>query len=64
MAEAIKNAGSTDGQAIIDALSAIEYKGVTGTIRFDEQGDATQKDIAIIKIVDGKHELVEKLVVE
>lgn len=64
MAEAIKNAGSTDRQAIIDALASIEYKGVTGTIRFDEQGDATQKDIAIIKLVDGKHELVEKLVVE
>lgn len=61
MAEAIKTAGSTDSQAIIDALKNIQYQGVTGNIQFDEQGDAKQKDIAIIKIVGGKHELVEKI---
>lgn len=61
LAEAIKNAGSTDAQAIVDALAAIEYTGVTGPIRFDEEGDAANKNIAIIKIVDGKHVLEEKI---
>jgi len=64
MAEAIKNAGSTDSEAIVEALSKIEHKGVTGTIRFDDEGDVAKKDIAIIKLVGGKHELVEKIVVE
>ncbi|MPW26698.1 ABC transporter substrate-binding protein [Alkalibaculum sp. M08DMB] len=64
LVEAIKAAGSTDSEAIVAALSKIEYSGVTGTIRFDDQGDVTQKDIAIIKIVDGDHELLEKIVVE
>lgn len=61
MAEAIKNAGSTDAQAIIDALAKIEYTGVTGPISFDEEGDAYNKNIAIIKIVGGKHVLEEKI---
>jgi branched-chain amino acid transport system substrate-binding protein len=53
MAEAIETAGSTDSEAIIEALAGIEYTGVTGTIKFDEQGDPDQKDVAIIKVTDG-----------
>jgi branched-chain amino acid transport system substrate-binding protein len=34
IAEAIKAAGSTDGNAIVDALEAISYDGVLGTITF------------------------------
>jgi branched-chain amino acid transport system substrate-binding protein len=64
MAEAIKSAGSTDAQKIIDALSKIEYTGVTGPIRFDEEGDAYNKNIAIIKIVGGKQVLEEKIAAE
>ncbi|MBF7097065.1 ABC transporter substrate-binding protein [Alkalibacter sp. M17DMB] len=61
MVEAIKNAGSTDAQAIIDALAEVEYTGVTGPISFNDEGDADNKNIAIIKIVDGKHVLEEKI---
>ncbi|NTW72875.1 MAG: ABC transporter substrate-binding protein [Eubacteriaceae bacterium] len=64
MADAIKKAGATDADSIVKALQATEYKGVTGNIRFDDEGDAAQKDIAIIKLVGGKHELVEKIVVK
>ncbi|MFZ7133935.1 MAG: ABC transporter substrate-binding protein [Eubacteriales bacterium] len=64
MAEAINNAGATDNESIVNALAEIQYTGVTGNIEFDDQGDAKQKDIAIIKIVDGKHELIEKIKVD
>lgn len=54
LADAIERAGSTDSQAIIDALASTEYEGVTGKISFDEVGDPI-KSLTIIKIVDGKY---------
>jgi branched-chain amino acid transport system substrate-binding protein len=49
--EAIKNANSTDTTAIRDALVDAQIDGVTGTISFDENGDA-KKDMAFIKTVE------------
>ena len=49
--EAIKAAGSADPEAIKEALSGVSYEGVTGSVTFDENGDA-QKDMAYIKTVD------------
>ena len=46
--EAIKAAGSADPQAIADALPTVTLDGVTGSISFDENGDAN-KDMAYIK---------------
>lgn len=54
LADAIERAGSTESQAIIDALAATEYEGVTGKISFDEVGDPV-KSLTIIKIVGGKY---------
>lgn len=64
MAEAIKTAGSTDSQAIIDALANITYTGVTGPISFDDEGDAYNKNIAILKFVGGEQVLEEKISAE
>ncbi len=50
--EAIKQAGSTDSSAIRDALVNVKIDGVTGSISFDENGDA-KKDMAFIKTVEG-----------
>ncbi len=50
--EAIKQAGSTDSAAIRDALVNVKIDGVTGSISFDENGDA-KKDMAFIKTVEG-----------
>jgi branched-chain amino acid transport system substrate-binding protein len=41
--EAIKIAGSDDREKIQKALSEINYKGVTGTIQFDEKGNRSGK---------------------
>lgn len=60
MAEAIKNAGSTESQAIIDALGALKYDGVTGSLSFDGSGDPN-KEVTVIRIEDGKYQLEERL---
>ena len=46
--EAIKAADSIDSVAIAEALPGVELNGVTGSIAFDEIGDA-KKDMAYIK---------------
>ncbi len=48
---AIQAAGTTDSQAIRDALPGVSITGVTGAISFDENGDA-KKDMAYIKTVE------------
>lgn len=50
--QAIKDAKSTDSKAIRDALVNVQIDGVTGSISFDENGDA-KKDMAFIKTVEG-----------
>ncbi|GLC80621.1 ABC transporter substrate-binding protein [Lacrimispora brassicae] len=49
--KAIETAGSTDGTAVRDALKGISLDGVTGSISFDENGDA-KKDMAFIKTIE------------
>ena len=46
--EALKAAGSTDPKAVNDALWNVTYTGVSGSIAFDENGDAI-RDSAYIK---------------
>ena len=45
---ALQNAGSTDPQAVYEALPATTYTGVSGEIAFDEIGDAA-RDTAFVK---------------
>jgi branched-chain amino acid transport system substrate-binding protein len=49
--EAIKNAASTESSAILKALPTTTYTGVTGEIKFDDNGDAV-RSVAFIKSVD------------
>lgn len=58
MAEAIKNAGSTEKQAIIDALTVLEYNGLTGQMHFDENRNVV-KEAIIIRIDNGAYKFVE-----
>jgi branched-chain amino acid transport system substrate-binding protein len=60
MADALTEAGSTEADAIIAALSGIEADGVTGHITFDENGDPN-KSISVIQVVDGQHVLKAKV---
>lgn len=58
MAEAIRKAGSTDKQAIIDALAKLEYNGLTGEMHFDENRNPVKTAI-IIKIENGVYKYEE-----
>jgi len=49
--KAIEDAGSTDGTAICEALKNVSLDGVTGSISFDDNGDAN-KDMAFIKTIE------------
>ena len=52
---ALLAAGSTDGEAIRDALAGLEVKGlVTGDLKFDENGDAIKNYVAIKTFKDGQ----------
>jgi branched-chain amino acid transport system substrate-binding protein len=59
LVDAIKSlSGEVTGEAIKDALVNLSFKGVTGLIEFDENGDA-KKDVAFIEsFVDGSMKLV------
>ncbi len=62
--EAIKKAASTDTTAIRDALVNVQIDGVTGSISFDENGDA-KKDMAFIKTVEnGEFKFLKTVTVE
>lgn len=58
--DAIERAGSTDGEAIKNALAETkDFEGVTGVINFTSEGDA-DKNMAVIKTVkDGKFVFVQ-----
>jgi branched-chain amino acid transport system substrate-binding protein len=59
LADAIKRAGSTDGQKVRDAIAATKnFPAVTGTITINEKRDAT-KSAVILKIANGKYEYLE-----
>lgn len=60
MAEAIKNAGSTESSDLVNQLLKTELTGVTGNFVFSENGDP-QKSISIIQIIDGQLVLIDKV---
>ena len=51
--EALKAAGSTDSKAVMEALPAVTYDGVSGHIAFDDTGDAI-RTTAYVKTVNNE----------
>src|SRR6185369_17101652 len=59
IADAIKRAGSTDGQKVRDALAATkDFDGVTGKTTINEKRDAT-KSAVILQVKDGRFKYLE-----
>jgi branched-chain amino acid transport system substrate-binding protein len=54
IADAIKRAGKVDKAAIVAAMPATSYTGVTGQITFDEKGDIKNGAISMFNVKDGK----------
>lgn len=58
MAQAMNTAGSEDSQAVIAAMAAIQFDGITGSIVFDENRNPI-KPAAISTITEGAYKFVE-----
>lgn len=59
LADAIERAGTTDGEAVRDALLATEdFQGVAGTYNFDSNGEMI-KELLVVQIQDGKHTIID-----
>ncbi|MCX8114906.1 MAG: branched-chain amino acid ABC transporter substrate-binding protein [Burkholderiaceae bacterium] len=58
IADAIKRAGKVDKAAIVAAMPATNYAGVTGQIQFDEKGDIKNGAISMFRVKDGKLEYI------
>lgn len=58
--EAITKAGSTDGEAVKEALKNIDANTISGNIKFDENRNP-QKSVSIIKIENGEAKLETKV---
>jgi len=59
-AQAVKKAGSFDGEAVVDALRHNEFDTVLGRLSFDDKGDVTGVDSFIWYVwMDGKYGPVE-----
>ena len=59
LADAIRRAGSTDGQKVRDALAATKgFEGVTGKTTINEKRDAT-KAAVILQVKDGQFKYLE-----
>ena len=53
-AQAVEKAGTTESKAVSDALRSLEFEGLTGTFKFDENNNPV-KSAKMIEIVDGKY---------
>ncbi|MBR8701226.1 Leucine-, isoleucine-, valine-, threonine-, and alanine-binding protein [Fusobacterium sp. DD29] len=51
---AIEKAGTTDKQAVIDAIKNSDFNGVTGELKFDDKNNPI-KAVTVLKIVNGKY---------
>jgi branched-chain amino acid transport system substrate-binding protein len=56
---AISNAGTVESAKVIEAIRAIDYKGVSGTIKFDAKGDLTNPPLALWKVSGGSFKQID-----
>ncbi len=62
LADAIQRAGTLERSKIRDALAGTkEFRGATGIITFDENGDPRDKDVIIIKFEKGISKYVKTI---
>ena len=59
LADAIKQAGSTDKAKIAAAIPKVTHSGLTGTMAFDADGERKDAEIAILEEKGGKFDVIE-----
>ena len=52
--KAVKEAGTTDGNSVIQKIHSLEFSGALGRIRFDDKGDVTEAPYVVWITKDGK----------
>ncbi|MEJ8573268.1 amino acid ABC transporter substrate-binding protein [Microbaculum marinum] len=57
-ADALERAGSTDPQAVRDALAETDIETFYGKIKFDETGKNIAKPMALYQVLDGQYKIV------
>ena len=62
--DALEAAGTTDGEALKEAIAATDYNGATGHIVFDEIGDAARDSVTVVVAKDGKFQFLEKVMAD
>jgi ABC-type branched-subunit amino acid transport system substrate-binding protein len=60
VAQAIKQAGSTDTDKVVKALEGSTYKGPQGSKKMDPVSHQSSLDVYMIKIENGKYKVMEK----
>ena len=58
-ADAVKTAGSTDYDPVVEALNSGDFKTVIGDIKFDDKGDVKLPGYVVYEWKDGKYDYVE-----
>lgn len=58
MVAAMQKAGSSEPSKYLPELAKIKYKGVTGTIAFDQQGDIMDGTLTLYTYKNGKREMI------
>jgi len=57
--DAMVRADSTNPESYLPLLSQTDYQGVTGQIRFDENGDLRGGSISLYRVKNGAWEYIE-----
>ncbi len=58
--QGIKEANSTDGEKIAEAIHKIKYNGALGSLEFDEKGDVKVSPYVVWQVKKGKWEQITK----
>ncbi|HUN91399.1 MAG TPA: branched-chain amino acid ABC transporter substrate-binding protein [Burkholderiaceae bacterium] len=61
IADAMTRAGSTEPQKYLPALAKTDYAGITGRIRFNDQGDIVERPVMLITFSGGKRVLLQEM---
>jgi branched-chain amino acid transport system substrate-binding protein len=54
LVDAMKRAGSTDPKVYLPEVGKTQYKGVTGDVSFDPQGDVNNGSVTVYQVKNGK----------
>jgi branched-chain amino acid transport system substrate-binding protein len=61
LVDAMKRAGSVDPKIYLKALATTDYSGITGRIRFKEDGDIRERAVMLMTYDAGQKVLLKQI---